>query len=84
MIQPVCCIRDQLTGYLSPFVCSNVKVAERDFKVIINDDHNAMFHNPQHFDLYRIGDFDTDLGKITPCEPELLLTGLSVFEGKDK
>lgn len=78
MKQPVCCIRDQLTGYLSPFVCNNEAVAKRDFSVIIRDDNNTMYHNPQHFDLYLIGEFDTDTGKIEACEPKILLTGLSV------
>ena len=28
MISPVCCIRDQLTGYMSPFVVVNENVAD--------------------------------------------------------
>lgn len=83
MIYPICCMRDQLTGFMNPFVASNVKVAERDFKILINDDAQSLHHNPQHFDLYQLGTFDTETGKITVSEPDLIVTGLSVLEVKD-
>ena len=81
MISPICCIRDQLTGFMNPFVVVNENVAQRDFKILINDPNNAMRFNPSHFDLYHIGDFDTELGTITPIEPTIIVTGLSVYKG---
>lgn len=79
---PICCMRDQLTGFMNPFVSTNESVAERDFKIIINDDKQSLHYNPQHFDLYRLGSFDTDTGVIDPCEPTIMVTGLSVMETK--
>lgn len=76
----ICCMRDQLTGYMNPFAVPNLKVAERDFKILINDDAQSLHYNPQHFDLYHLGEFDTDSGHLDPIEPELVLTGLSVKE----
>ena len=84
MISPVCCIRDQLTGYMNPFVVVNENVAERDFKILINDPNNAMSYNPQHFDLYHLADFDSELGTISPIEPTIIVTGLSVVQGGKK
>lgn len=77
---PVCCMRDQLTGFMNPFVSTNEKVAERDFKIIINDDAQSLHYNPQHFDLYKLGYFDTDSGVLEPIEPTILVTGVSVKE----
>lgn len=82
MRYPICCMRDQLTGFMNPFVAANIEVAQRDFKILINDDKQSLHYNPQHFDLYKVGEFDTDTGKIEPIEPELVLTGLSVLEQK--
>lgn len=84
MISPVCCIRDQLTGFMNPFVTVNERVAERDFRILINDPSNAMSYNPSHFDLYHIADFDSELGHIESIEPTIIVTGLSVFKGEKK
>lgn len=81
MIRPVCCIRDQLAGFMSPFCVNNEKLAERDFKILINDPNNAMYHNPAHFDLYKIGVFDDETGIITSSEPTIVATGLSLYKG---
>lgn len=82
MIVPICCMRDQLSGFMNPFVATNEKIAERDFKIVINDDSQSLYHNPQHFDLYKIGSFDTETGIISSIEPTILVTGLSVKEEK--
>ena len=79
MKSPLCVIRDQLVGYMNPFIATNEDVAMRDFKVVINDDKSMMYHNPAHFDLYRIGEFDSNTGIIDPCEPTIICTGLSVW-----
>lgn len=82
MIVPVCCMRDQLTGFMNPFVVSNLDVALRDFKIVINDDKQALHYNPQHFDLYKVAEFDTEKGEMIPCPIDLICTGLSVLEEK--
>ena len=79
---PVCCMRDQLTGFMNPFVVTNTAVAERDFRILVNDKEQKMYFEPSHFDLYKIGEFDNELGALLPCEPEILCTGLSVFKGE--
>lgn len=82
MIVPICCMRDQLTGFMNPFVVSNLDVAKRDFKIIVNDDTQSLHYNPQHFDLYHVGDFNTETGELLPCPADLILTGMSVIEEK--
>ena len=73
-------MRDHMTGYMNPFVATNEGVAKRDFKILVNDRDQKLAFNPQDFDLYKLGEFDTETGKIKPCEPDLLVTGLSVFK----
>lgn len=79
---PVCCMRDQLTGFMNPFVATNEAVAERDFRIVINDPDQKLYFNPKHFDLYRIGTFDTETGVLDPVDPTIIVTGLSVKEEK--
>lgn len=76
----MCAMRDQLTGFMNPFPVVNEGVAKRDFKIVINDKDQKLYYNPAHFDLYRIGDFDTETGVLVPCDPEIIVTGLSVKE----
>lgn len=83
MKQPLCVIRDQLVGYKNPFIAVNEDVAIRDFKIVINDEKSMLYHNPSHFDLYRVGEFDDITGVVTPCDPTVICTGLSVLEKKD-
>lgn len=82
MKYPVLCMRDQLTGFMNPFVVANPAVGKRDFEILINDKDQKMYYNPSHFDLYEIGEFDTETGKIEPKEPEIVITGASVIRGE--
>lgn len=83
MIHPIFSVRDQMVGYNDPFVAINRNVAERDFTNVVNNENGRIYLNPNHYDLYYIGDFNTETGQITPCEPELIVTGLSVKKGNE-
>lgn len=83
MIYKIYSIRDQFVGYITPTFELNDDVAKRNFKLAVNRPDTLVFANPTHFDLYKVGTFDTDNGHIESHEPELIATGLSLKEKND-
>lgn len=83
MIQKLYAIRDQLSTYKAPFIMPNDKVAEREFKAIVNDSKSGMYYAPEYFDLYYIGEFDDNTGDLKPNKPTLLCNGAAVKEKKE-
>lgn len=73
-------MRDQFSGYIQPTFEQNDNIAIRNFSFAINKKDTLLYANPKHFDLYKIGEFDTDTGKVKSMEPTLIVTGLSVLE----
>lgn len=61
----------------------NDRVAEREFKAIVNDQRSGMYYAPNYFDLYFIGEFDNEDGKIKGKEPTLICNGSAVVDKKD-
>lgn len=80
MIFNVYSMRDEFTGFIQPTFEMSDNVAIRNFSFAINRKDTLMYANPKHFDLYRIGSFDTETGNLSKIEPELVCTGLSVLE----
>lgn len=78
----VYCMRDEMTGFLTPTFEQNDNVAIRNFKFAMNRPDTLLFANAKHFDLYCIGTFDTESGKIESIEPELIVNGLAVKESE--
>lgn len=69
MIVNVYSMRDAKVGYLSPTFELNDAIAIRNFKFALSDSKTVIGANVGDFDLYRIGSFDTDTGRILGCEP---------------
>ena len=84
MILNIYSMRDQLTGYLQPTFEVNDNVAVRNFSFAINNKDSLLYANPKHFDLYKIGSFNTETAEIIKSEPTIVVTGLSVYEGEKK
>lgn len=84
MIFRVYSMRDELTGYIQPTFELSDNVAVRNFSFALNKKDSILYANPKHFDLYCIGEFDTDTGQLKSFEPELIVTGLSVIEKESK
>lgn len=84
MKKPMYAIRDQLVGFLTPSLAENDDAAIRQFSVLINQDTGTLLAStPQYFDLYKIGEYDMDDGKLIPLkDKQLLVTGLSVVKGE--
>lgn len=80
MIFNVYSMRDELTGFIQPTFELSDNVAIRNFSFAINKKDTLLYANPKHFDLYCIGEFDTETGILKKKDPELIVTGLSVLE----
>lgn len=79
MKYPVYSYRDQKVGFMPPQCDQSDQSAVRGFSYAINGNNGMMHFSPKDFDLYKVGEFDTDNGTIEPCTPVLIASGSSVF-----
>ena len=82
MKYPVFSYRDAKVGFGFPVVDQNEVSAIRGFSYAINGRDGLMNFSPSDFDLYKIGEFDTEKGTLDPCTPILIVSGSSVFGAK--
>lgn len=76
-------IRDSKTGFLSPTFEVNDAVAMRNFEHAVVNSDSVLFSHARDFDLYKIGTFDSDTGKILSLElPINLCSGSSCLRGE--
>lgn len=68
MKYPVFCIRDVKTGFMSPTIDQNVPAATRNFEHAVRNSASLMNSHPQDYQLFCIGEFDSDSGALTPKE----------------
>lgn len=78
MILGVYCIKDEKTSFLTPTVDQNDVSAMRNFEHAAVHKESLMNTHAADFTLYKIGSFDTESGKITPCDPQFIMSGGSV------
>lgn len=71
-------IRDAKTGFLTPSVEMNDASAARNFEHAVLNSASLMNSHPGDYALYRIGEFDTDSGKLVPCLPEHVIDAAGV------
>lgn len=72
-------MRDRLTGFLAPTCDQHDHVAVRNFEHAILSGSGLYDTHPEDFSLYRIGYYDSDSGRITPCDPpEQIATGAAI------
>lgn len=62
-------IKDTKIGFMQTFTANNKAVALRMFADTCNDENTVLAKHPEDYELYELGDFDTDTGNI---EPKLL------------
>lgn len=78
MIFSIYCIKDRLTGFLSPTFDQNDPSAVRNFTHAIFYTDSLMNSHPGDYDLYCLGTFDSETGVIMPIDPQIVCTGSSV------
>lgn len=89
MIFGVYSIRDHLSGFQTPVIEQNDAIAMRNFAMAVDQyprqaGKTLMSWRPSDFDFFKIGVFDSELGRIESIyPPELVASGLSVLSMKE-
>lgn len=65
-------VRDSYLGFGMPVIRDNDSVASRAFEYDINRNDSPYTTRPETYQLYRIGDYDTDTGDLVGCSPILV------------
>lgn len=76
MIYGLYSVRDTKTGFLPPQADQNNDSAIRNFMHACMQKDSLMYTHGTDFELYKIGEYDTESGIINPCNPcEFLANG---------
>lgn len=69
MIQKMYAIRDsKAETYFNPFYSGTQGEAERQFAAVTNDPKSTICQFPDDFDLFHIGEYDTNTGKLNALD----------------
>lgn len=82
MIYPMYSIRDNKVGFMPPTCDQSDQSAIRNFAFAINGD-GLMNYSPKDFDLFKVGEFDSEKGEIKSCMPKNICDGISVYGAKE-
>lgn len=75
-------IRDVKTGFMSPTFEINDAVAMRNFEHAVQNSDSILFSHCKDFDLYKIGTYDSETGKLLPIElPLPICSGADCLKG---
>lgn len=64
----------------TPTFYINDDVAVRSFSMAVNDRSSVIGFEPESFSLYCVGEFDSASGKLSGCDPRLVITGVQLKE----
>lgn len=64
----VYCVRDVKAGFQTPIVQINDAVAVRGFASTVVQSDSILFTHAQDFAIYKIAEFDSDTGRLTPLD----------------
>lgn len=70
-------IRDRKSGFLPPTTDVNDDTAMRNFSFAVTSREPMFLAFSDDYDLYKIGEYNTDSGIIAPCPPEHLVSARS-------
>lgn len=76
-------IHDQaVKEFIGPEPARTHAEAERKFRTNVNNREMGHLHtNPQHYNLYCIGDYDSETGKLSPlAEPQHIMSAVQAKE----
>ena len=80
MKYPIFSVRDIKVGFGIPYVEQTDASAIRGFSYTVNAREGVMNFSPKDYDLYKVGEFDTDKGVIIAAKlPTLMVSGTDVF-----
>lgn len=62
------CVRDVKSGFQTPTAQVNDAVAVRGFASAVINSDSVLFTHASDFALYKVAEFDSDSGRITPLD----------------
>lgn len=69
MLLKVFAVRDgKAEFYMSPFFQKTMGEAERSFRSLVNDEKSIVHQYPEDYDLYYLGEYDDQSGKLAPLD----------------
>ena len=79
MIYGLYAMRDIRTGFLSPALDLSDASAIRNFEhAVAHNDDSLFFSHPEDYSLYKVGEYDSNTGTVTPIDKVELATAASV------
>lgn len=76
-------IRDRKAGFLVPTHDINDETAQRNFAYAIQRADSMYLAFPDDYDLYYVGQYDTDSGEIAGCIPRHVCSARSCLSVSD-
>lgn len=76
-------IKDIKAGYLTPMFDQNDATAMRNFQRATMNTQDVLYSHGSDFELYRIGEYDTDTGIIKTEDKKLLFVGKDHYALED-
>lgn len=78
-------IRDKkLASFNAPFASESEVQATRQFGVVARDNTTQLSYYPDDFDLYEVGSFDINSGKLETIEPRFIIGAVSFRKMEEK
>lgn len=79
MVRQVFTLRDLKSDFGSPFCCVNANIARRELSQVVNSEkHSPISQFPEDYDMYQIGEFNTESGELTAIDKKFICNGLEV------
>lgn len=69
MKYPMYAIRDIKTTFFPPQVANNEEEAKRNFAMMVNNPSGVIGFAPKDFDLFYVGEWDSEKGVMDPVIP---------------
>lgn len=80
---PLYAVRDSLLGFSMPIIRDNDAVASRAFEFDCTRDDSPYRTHPEHFQLFHIGEYDTDTAVIDSVSPVLIASAVDFVKVGD-
>lgn len=82
MKYPMYSIKDAKVGFTPPTCDQSDQSAIRGFGLAVNNGDGVMNYSPNDFDLYKVGEFDSEKGTIEKMIPEFIVSASSLVNEK--
>ena len=71
MILQMYAVKDELNGFAPPIPITNDELAKRYLRELY-ENNPTVKTSPKDFSIWRVGDFDSELGRMIPDENKLI------------